>query len=85
MTTGVERGARLRATIVDARGLFVPKRWEESAAQNMFHVRLTDCDSLYEHLVSPKMDSIQNKRLAIDLQAPSTRYFGITTTTVWRV
>ena len=35
----------------------------------MFHVWLTDCDSLYEHLINPKMASIQNKRLAIDLQA----------------
>ena len=69
LTTGVERGSRLRAAIVDARGLLTPKRWEETAQANMFHVWLTDCDSLYEHLVSPKMSSIQNKRLAIDLQA----------------
>lgn len=36
---------------------------------NKFHVWLTDCDSLYEHLVAPKMATIDNKRLAIDLQA----------------
>ena len=47
----------------------VPKRWEETASGNTFHVWLTDCDSLYEHLVSPKMATIQNKRLAIGLQA----------------
>ena len=35
----------------------------------MSHVWLTDCDSLYEHLISPKMKQVANKRLAIDLKA----------------
>ena len=35
----------------------------------MGHVSMTDCDSLYEHLISPKMNSIDNKRLGIDLMA----------------
>ena len=30
---------------------------------------MTDCDSLYEHLVSPKFNNIENKRLGIDLMA----------------
>ena len=30
---------------------------------------MTDCDSLYEHLVSPKLNTIDNKRLGIDLMA----------------
>ena len=30
---------------------------------------MTDCDSLYEHLVSPRLNTIDNKRLAIDLMA----------------
>ena len=30
---------------------------------------MTDCDSLYEHLVAPKLNSIDNKRLGIDLMA----------------
>ena len=34
----------------------------------MSHVWLTDCDSLYEHLISPKMTQVANKRLAIDLK-----------------
>ena len=28
---------------------------------------MTDCDSLYEHLMSQKFNSVENKRLAIDL------------------
>ena len=35
----------------------------------MSHVSLTDCDSLDEHLISPKMTQAANKRLAIDLKA----------------
>ena len=35
----------------------------------MGHVWMTDCDSLYEHLVSPKLNTIQDKRLGIDLMA----------------
>ena len=35
----------------------------------MGHIWLTDCDSLYEHLMSSKFNSIENKRLAIDLMA----------------
>ena len=30
---------------------------------------MTDCDSLYERLVSPKLNTIDNKRLGIDLKA----------------
>ena len=30
---------------------------------------MTDCDSLYEHLTSSKMNSVENKRLGIDLMA----------------
>ena len=35
----------------------------------MGHVWMTDCDSLYEHLVSQRLNAIENKRLAIDLMA----------------
>ena len=30
---------------------------------------MTDCDSLFEHLTSSKMNSVENKRLGIDLMA----------------
>jgi hypothetical protein len=69
LTKGVEAGARIRAAIVDAKGKLNPKNWEESAAAHMSHVWLTDCDSLYEHLMSPKNTQIDNKRLSIDLAA----------------
>ena len=42
---------------------------EETAARAMGNVWLTDCDSLYEHLMSQRLNSIDNKRLAIDLMA----------------
>ena len=30
---------------------------------------MTDCDSLYEHLMAPRLNTIENKRLQIDLMA----------------
>ena len=35
----------------------------------MGHVWMTDCDSLYKHLMSQRLNSIENKGLAIDLMA----------------
>ena len=35
----------------------------------MGHIWMTDCDSLYEHLMSQRLNAIENKRLAIDLMA----------------
>jgi hypothetical protein len=69
MIRGTEAGTRIRAAIVDAKGQLDLGNWEESAASHMGHVWMTDCDSLYEHLVSPRLNSIENKRLAIDLMA----------------
>ena len=45
------------------------RNWEESASKAMGHVWMTDCDSLYEHLMSQRLDAIESKRLAIDLMA----------------
>ena len=69
LTRGVEAGVRLRAAIVDMRGKLNLKDWEQSSSSQMGHVWFTDCDSLYEHLISPKNNSVDNKRLAIDLMA----------------
>ena len=69
MTRGIEAGTRWRAAIVEMKGNLDIKSWEESAASQMGHVWMTDCESLYEHLISPKMNSIDNKRLAIDLMS----------------
>ena len=69
LTKGVEYGARVRAIMVDLKGKFDMQNWEQSSSSQMGHVWMTDCDSLYEHLISPKMNSIDNKRLAIDLMA----------------
>ena len=69
MIRGTEAGARIRAAIVDMMGKLDMRHWEQSAAQTMGHVWLTDCDSLYEHLMSQRLNTIENKRLAIDLMA----------------
>ena len=69
MIKGTEAGARIRAAIVDMRGQLDFSQWEESACSQMGHCWMTDCDSLYEHLVSPKLNAIDNKRLGIDLMA----------------
>ena len=57
------------ATEVDLRSSCTHERWEDSASQHMGHCWMTDCDSLYEHLMSQRFNSIDNKRLAIDLMA----------------
>ena len=69
MTKGTEAGTRIRAAIVDMKGELELRNWEETAARAMGHVWTTDCDSLYEHLLSPRLNAIENKRLAIDLMA----------------
>ena len=69
LNRAVEAGTRLRAAIVDMYGDLDLRRWEESAAKRMGHCWFTDCDSLYEHLMSHRTNSIDNKRLAIDLKA----------------
>ena len=69
MIRGTECGSRLRAAIVDMHDKLELRYWERSATKHMGHVWMTDCDSLYEHLVSPKLNTIENKRLGIDLMA----------------
>ena len=67
MIKGTEAGARIRAAIVDMKGKLDMKNWEETASAEMGHCWMTDCDSLYEHLMSQKFNTIENKRLAIDV------------------
>ena len=43
------------------------KNWEETAANEMGHCWMTDCDPLLEHLMSQRLDAIVNKRPAIDV------------------
>ena len=69
MTKGTDAGARIRAIIVDAKGELDLANWEESSAESMGHCWMTDCESLFEHLAAPKLNTIDNKRLAIDLTA----------------
>ena len=69
MIKGTEAGARIRAAIVDMKGKLNMADWEGSSADVMGHVWMTDCDSLYEHLISTKHNSVDNKRLNVDLMA----------------
>ena len=69
MIQGTQAGCRIRAAIVDMKGKLDFRNWEESACKTMGHIWLTDCESLYEHLASPRLNTIANKRLAIDLMA----------------
>ena len=69
MIRGTEAGARIRAAVVDMKGQLNMADWEGSSANVMGHVWMTDCDSLYEHLVSTKHNSVDNKRLNGDLIA----------------
>ena len=66
LTRASEAGIRLRAAIVDMKGKLDWRNWVESAANEMGHCWMTDCDSLYEHL-RPRLNTIENKRLQIDL------------------
>ena len=76
MIKGTEAGTRIRAAIVDMMGKLELRNWEETAARAMGHVWMTDCDSLYEHLMSPRLNAIENKRLAIDLMALRQQILG---------
>ena len=67
MIKGTEAGIRIRAAIVDMKGELVMRNWEETASQAMGHVWMTDCESLYQHLMSQRLNQVENKRLAIDL------------------
>ena len=69
LSNAVEHGLRTRAAIVDMRGQLNIRQWEETASAAMGHVRFTDCESLFAHLVSSQTKQVDNKRLAIDLSA----------------
>ena len=69
MIKGTEAGTRIRAAIVDMKGEHEMCNWEKTAARTMGHVWMTGCDSFYEHLMSQRLNTIENKRMAIDLEA----------------
>ena len=69
MTAAVEAGMRLRAMIVDSRGLLDRRKWEVTSRQNMQHLWLTDCKSLEDHLLSESLTKTDDKRLSVDIAA----------------
>ena len=69
MSTGVEQGLRVRAAVCDMKLKLQHGDWETSSAENMAHVWITDCDSVYEHLISTRAKQVDNQRLGIDMAA----------------
>jgi hypothetical protein len=69
MIRGTEAGTRIRAAIVDMKGKLDMRNWEATASNAMGHVWMTDCESLYQHLMSHRHNPVENKRLGIDLMA----------------
>ena len=66
---GVESGMRLRAGIVDCRGLLNMSTWEDSSAANLRHLWMVDCRSLTDHLHKEHFTRVTDKRLAVELLA----------------
>ena len=59
MLSGTEMGDRLRATIVDCKGLMPSlKEWEKASCTNMRHLWLSDCESLVSHLQNPRTERV---------------------------
>ena len=50
-------------------GLLDMKNWEESATRAMGHCWMTDCDCLYQHLMSHRLNTFEIERVAIGLMA----------------
>ena len=69
MTSSVEEGFKIRATIADCCNQLDLRNWEESSRKFMKHLWLTDCKSLQEHLCSSTLTKTSDKRLSIDLAA----------------
>ena len=69
MQNGTEEGDRLRAAIADARGMLDRKHWEATAAASMRQIWITDCKSVFDSLVKPKMAKMSDKRLGIEIAA----------------
>ena len=69
MTAAVEEGMRLRAMLVDARGLLDRRKWERSSRGQMQHLWLTDCKSLEDDLLSDSLTKTDDKRLSVDIAA----------------
>ena len=69
MTSSVEEGFKIRATIADCCNQLDLRNWEESSRKFMKHLWLTDCKSLQEHLCASTLTKTSDKRLSIDLAA----------------
>ena len=69
MTSSVEEGFKIRATIADCCNQLDLRNWEESSRKFMKHLWLTDCKSLQEHLCAATLTKTSDKRLSVDLAA----------------
>jgi hypothetical protein len=69
MQAATEEGWKIRATIAELRGIKHSRDWEKSSSNTVKHLWLTDCRSLKDHLTSPTLGRVTDKRLDIDLAA----------------
>ena len=69
MPAAVEEGKRLRAMVVDPRGLLDKRKWEVSSRQQVQHLWLTDCKSLEDRLLGESLTKTDDKRLSVDIAA----------------
>lgn len=63
----VEEGWKIRAALSEIKGFPHDKNWETTSSKATEHLWLTDCKSLHDHLTTPVMGKVSDKRLGIDL------------------
>ena len=66
---GVEESWKIRAALAEMHGISLKPDWQSASAESRKNVWLTDCRSLSDHLTSPTLGKVTDKRLAIDLSS----------------
>jgi hypothetical protein len=66
---GVEESWKIRAALAELRGIKLKPDWQSASAEAHKNVWMSDCKSLSDHLKSPTLGKVTDKRLAIDLAA----------------
>ena len=66
---GVEEAWKVRAALAELNGVLLKPDWQQASATHRTSVWMTDCRSLSDHLTSPSLGKVTDKRLSIDLAA----------------
>ena len=65
-----EHADRIRAALLELLGRLPRLRnWDDYARRSLFHLQLSDCRSLTDHLLSSIPRAVEDKRLAIEMAA----------------